>query len=161
MIEFGELINFSFTKTLLTNDTKFIELPVELRDNDYYWRKDKIKSFHYIIEFDELIILSRIIFQKPSKIKFYYYISSEKYGGNLMMENPVICQKGAMKMLDFHYFPCKYVHFVTLNDGNFPLKENIKCYGFNKEIFRAKYGENLLKTIMNKTSKIIYHEDEK
>ena len=66
-----------------------------------------------------------------------------------------------MKMLDFHYFPCKYVHFVTLNDGNFPLKENIKCYGFNKEIFRAKYGENLLQTIMNKTSKIIYHEDEK
>ena len=92
MIDIGDLINFSFTKTLLTKDTKLIELPVELRDNDYYWRKDKIKSYHYIIEFDELIILSRIIFQKPSKIKFYYYISSEKYGGNLMMENPVICQ---------------------------------------------------------------------
>ena len=156
MIDIGDLTNFNFTKELLTNDTKIIDLPAELRDNDYYWRKDKIKSYHFIIEFEEVIILSRIIFQKPSSIKFYYYISLEKNGQYLMMENPISCQKGAMKMLDFHYFPCKFVHFVTLNAEIFPSKENIKCYGFNKEIFRKKYGENLLKTIMNKTSKIIY-----
>ena len=161
MIDIGDLKNFSFTKELLTNDTKIIDLPPELRDNDYYWRKDKIKSYHYIIEFDEVIILSRIIFQKPSRIKFYYYISLEKNGEHLIMENPVSCQKGAMKMLDFHYFPCKYVHFVTLNDENFPSKDNIKCFGFNEEMFRNKYGDSLLKTIMNKTSKIIYHDDEK
>ena len=159
MIDVGELINFSFTQKILTEDTKIIDLPPELRDNDYYWRKDKIKSFHYIIEFEEVIILSRIVFQKPSKVKFYYYISLEKEGDYLMMESPVCCQKGAMKVLDFHYFPCKYVHFVTLNDKIFPSKDIIKCYGFNKEVFRAKYGESLLKTIMNKTSKIIYPED--
>ena len=160
MIDIGELMNFSFTQKLITKDTKKIDLPPELRDKDYYWRKDKIKSYHYIIEFEEIIILSRIIFQKPNRIKFYYYISLEKDGDHLIMENPITCQKGAVKVLDFHYFPCKYVHFVTLNDEKFPSKETIQCYGFNEEFFKIKYGENLLKTIMNKTSKIIYHEDE-
>ena len=161
MIDAGELIDFSFTKEIVTKDTKNIDLPPELRDSDYYWRKDKIKSYHYIIGFDVVIILSRIIFQKPSKIKFYYYISLEKIGEHLMMENPVVCQNGAIKMLDFHYFPCKYVHFITLNDKIFPSKETINCFGFNEELFRAKYGSNLLKTIMDKTSKIIYHDDDK
>ena len=160
MIDIGELMNFSFAKHLVSNDTKKIDLPEELRDNDYYRRKDKINSYHYIIEFDEIIILSRIIFQKPSKIKFCYYISLEKTGEHLKMENEITCQKGAIKMLDFHYFPCKFVHFITLNDQNFPKKETIKCYGFNEEIFKQKYGKNMLETIMNKTSNIIYHSNE-
>ena len=161
MIDKGYLTNFSFSKILLKEDTKDIDIPEEIRDSNYYWRKDKIKSYHYIIEFDEIIILSRIIFQKPSKIKFHYYISLEKTGDHLIMENEAMCQKGAIKMLDFHYFPCKYVHFITLNNENFPSKENIKCYGFNKESFRDKYGNNMLEMIMNKTSKIIYHDKEK
>ena len=115
MTDIGDLMTFSFTQKLLSNDTKNIDLPSELRDNDYYWKKNKIKSYHYLIEFDEIIILSRIIFQKPSMVKFYYYISLERDGEYLIMENPICCQKGAMKMLDFHYFPCKYVHFITLN----------------------------------------------
>ncbi len=158
MTDIGDLMTFSFTQKLLSNDTKNIDLPSELRDNDYYWKKNKIKSYHYLIEFDEIIILSRIIFQKPSMVKFYYYISLERDGEYLIMENPICCQKGAMKMLDFHYFPCKYVHFITLNEGIFPAKDTIKCYGFNKEIFKSKYGDKLFTTIMNKTSKIIYHE---
>ena len=158
MIDIGQLMNFSFSQNLIPEDTKNIDLPKELRDNDYYWRKDKIKSYHYIIEFDEVMILSRIIVKKLNKDKFYYYISLEKIGEHLMMENPVVCQNGAIKMLDFHYFPCKYVHFITLNPQIFPSKETIKCYGFNEEIFKQKYGENMLKTIMHKTSKIIYHD---
>ena len=160
MIDIGELMNFSFTKQLVISDTKIIDLPEELRDNDYYWRKDKINSYHFIIEFDEIIILSRIIFQKPSKTKFYYYISLEKTGQHLKIENEITCQKGAIKMLDFHYFPCKYVHFITLNDQYFPKKETIKCYGFNEEVFKNRYGENMLKIIMYKTSNIIYHAKE-
>ena len=158
MIDIGQLMNFSFSQNLIPEDTKNIDLPKELRDNDYYWRKDKIKSYHYIIEFDEIVILSRIIFEKPSKTKFYYYISLENKGEHLIMDDEISCQKGALKVLDFHYFPCKYVHFITLNPQIFPSKETIKCYGFNEEIFKQKYGENMLKTIMHKTSKIIYHD---
>ena len=158
MIDIGQLMNFSFSQNLIPEDTKNIDLPKELRDNDYYWRKDKIKSYQYIIEFDEIVILSRIIFEKPSKTKFYYYISLEKKGEHLIMDDEISCQKGALKVLDFHYFPCKYVHFITLNPQIFPSKETIKCYGFNEEIFKQKYGENMLKTIMHKTSKIIYHD---
>ena len=158
MIDIGQLMNFSFSQNLIPEDTKNIDLPKELRDNDYYWRKDKIKSYHYIIEFDEIVILSRIIFEKPSKTIFYYYISLEKKGEHLIMDDEISCQKGVLKVLDFHYFPCKYVHFITLNPQIFPSKETIKCYGFNEEIFKQKYGENMLKTIMHKTSKIIYHD---
>ena len=161
LIDKGYLTNFSFNKILLKEDAKDIDIPVEIRDSNYYWRKDKIKSYHYIIEFDEIIILSRIIFQKPSKIKFQYYLSLEKNGDYIIMENEIMCQKGAIKMLDFHYFPCKYVHFITLNNENFPSKENIQCYGFNRDTFRNKYGNNMLEIIMNKTSKIIYHDKEK
>ena len=72
MVEIGELINFSFSQKLLVYDTKNIDVPFELRDVDYYWKKEKIKSYHYIIEFDEVVILSRIVFEKPSDLKFYY-----------------------------------------------------------------------------------------
>ena len=72
MIDIGELINFSFSQKLIPEDSKNIDLPKELRDNDYYWRKNNIKSYHFIIEFDEIVILSRVIFEKPSKTKFYY-----------------------------------------------------------------------------------------
>ena len=85
LIDKGYLTNFSFNKILLKEDTKDIDIPVEIRDNNYYWRKDKIKSYHYIIEFDEIIILSRIIFQKPSKIKFQYYLSLEKNGDYIII----------------------------------------------------------------------------
>ena len=159
MIDIGQLMNFSFSQNLIPEDTKNIDLPKELRDNDYYWRKDKIKSYHYIIKFDEIVILSRIIFEKPSRTKFYYYISLKKKGEHLIMDDEVCCQKGAIKVLDFHYFPCKYVHFITLNPQIFPSKDTIKCYGFNEGIFKQKYGENMLKTIMHKTSKIIYHDN--
>ena len=52
MIEIGELINFAFSQKLLVYDTKDIDMPFELRDVDYYWKKEKIKSYHYIIEFN-------------------------------------------------------------------------------------------------------------
>ena len=85
LIDKGYLTNFSFNKILLKEDAKDIDIPVEIRDSNYYWRKDKIKSYHYIIEFDEIIILSRIIFQKPSKIKFQYYLSLEKNGDYIII----------------------------------------------------------------------------
>ena len=160
MIDIGELINFSFSLKLIPEDSKNIDLPKELRDNDYYWRKNNIKSYHFIIEFDEIVILSRVIFEKPSKTKFYYYISLEKTGEHLNMENGVCCKNGTIKVLDFHYFPCKYVHFITLNPKIFPSQETIKCFGFKELDFRQKYGDNMLKTIMHKTSKIIYHDNE-
>ena len=158
MIDIGELMSFSFSQEILEGDTKLIDMPPELRDSDYYWKKDKIKSYHYIIEFDEVMILSRIIFKKLNKVKFYYYLSLEKYGEHINMDNEICCQNGSIKMLDFHYFPCKYVHCITLNNIDFPSKDTIQCYGFNEEMFRDKYGENMLKIILHKTSKIIYHD---
>ena len=115
-----------------------------------------IKSYHFIIEFDETVILSKIIFEKPSDIKFYYYISLKKNGDYVIMEDETYCKNGALKMIDFHFFPCKYVHFITLNNEPFPPKEKIKCYGFYKDYFREKYGEAMLQMIFHKTSQIIY-----
>ena len=161
MIEIGELINFSFSQRLLVYDTKNIDPPFELRDVDYYWKKEKIKSYHYIIEFDEVVILSRIVFEKPSDLKFYYYISLEKNGDHVIMEDESYCKNGALKMIDFHFFPCKFVHFITLNKEPFPPKKFVKCYGFYKDDFKDKYGEEMLKMIYEKTSKLIYIEDKK
>ena len=156
MIEIGELINFSFSQKLLVYDTKEIDMPFELRDVDYYWKKDKIKSYHYIIEFNETVILSRIIFEKPNDVKFYYYISLEKDGDHVIMEDEMYLKNGAIKMIDFHFFPCKYVHFITLNKGPFPSQKYVKCYGFYKDDFRNRYGEEMLQMIFHKTSNIIY-----
>ena len=156
MIGLGELINFSFSQKLLVYDTKDIDMPFELRDVDYFQKKPKIKSYHFIIEFDETVILSKIIFEKPSDIKFYYYISLKKNGDYVIMEDETYCKNGALKMIDFHFFPCKYVHFITLNNEPFPPKEKIKCYGFYKDYFREKYGEAMLQMIFHKTSQIIY-----
>ena len=161
MIEIGELINFSFSQKLLLHDTKEIDTPVELRDIDYYWKKPRIKSYHYIIEFEDVIILSRIVFEKPNDIKFYYYISLEKNGDHVIMEDESYCRNGALKMLDFHFFPCKYVHFITLNNQPFPPKKNVKCYGFYKKDFKNKYGEEMLQMIFHKTSQLIYTKDKK
>lgn len=161
MIGLGELINFSFSQKLLVYDTKDIDMPFELRDVDYFWKKPKIKSYHYIIEFDDTVILSKIIFEKPSDIKFYYYISLKKNGDYVIMEDETYCKNGALKMIDFHFFPCKYVHFITLNNEPFPPKEKIKCYGFYKDYFREKYGEAMLQMIFHKTSKIIYIDKNK
>ena len=156
MIEIGELINFAFSQKLLVYDTKDIDMPFELRDVDYYWKKEKIKSYHYIIEFNETVILSRIIFEKPNDVKFYYYISLEKNGDHVIMEDEMYLKNGAIKMIDFHFFPCKYVHFITLNKGPFPSKDYVKCYGFYQDDFRNKYGEEMLQMIFHKTSNIIY-----
>ena len=161
MIGLGELMNFSFSQKLLVYDTKDIDMPFELRDVDYFWKKPKIKSYHYIIEFDDTVILSKIIFEKPSDIKFYYYISLKKNGDYVIMEDETYCKNGALKMIDFHFFPCKYVHFITLNNEPFPPKEKIKCYGFYKDYFREKYGEAMLQMIFHKTSKIIYIDKNK
>ena len=156
MIEIGELINFAFSQKLLVYDTKDIDMPFELRDVDYYWKKEKIKSYHYIIEFNETVILSRIIFEKPNDVKFYYYISLEKDGDHVIMEDEMYLKNGAIKMIDFHFFPCKYVHFITLNKEPFPPKQYVKCYGFYKDDFKNKYGEEMLQMIFHKTSNIIY-----
>ena len=156
MIEIGELVNFSFTKELLKSDTKLIPPPIELRGSDYYWKKPKVSSYHYIIEFNESVILSKIVFEKPKDIKYYYYISLEKNGEHIIMEKGTYCRNGALKMMDFHFFPCKYVHFITLNNEPFPERDQIKCYGFYKNIFKDKYGEDMLQMIYNKTSKILY-----
>ena len=156
MFEIGELIDFSFSQKLLEYDTKDIPVPFELRDVDDYWKKEKIKSYHYIIEFNEIVILSRIVLQKPSNIKFYCCVSLEKDGDHVIMEDELYCKNGALKMIDFHFFPCKYVHFITLNKEPFPLKKYVKCYGFYKDVFKNKYGEEMLNMIYNKTSKIIY-----
>ena len=161
MIEIGELMKFSFSQKLLLKDTKEIDTPLELRDVDYYWKKQKINSYHYIIEFKEIIILSRIVFEKPSEIKFYYYISLEENGDHVIMENESCCHDGALKAIDFHFFPCKYVHFITLNNKPFPQKKNIKCYGFFQKDFKEKYGEDMLQMIFHKTSNIIYTNDKK
>ena len=161
MIGLGELIKFSFSQKLIVNDTKDIDMPFELRDVDYFWKKPKIKSYHFIIEFDETVILSKIIFEKPSDIKFYYYISLKKNGDYVIMEDETYCKNGALKMIDFHFFPCKYVHFITLNNEPFPPKEKIKCYGFYKDYFREKYGEAMLQMIFHKTSQIIYIDKNK
>ena len=158
MIEIGELINFSFSQKLLVYDTKEIDAPLESRDNDYYWKKPKITSYHYIIEFDEVVILSRIVFEKPNNNKLYCYISLEKHGDHVIMKDEIYCKNGAIKMIDFHFFPCKYVHFITLNNEPFPLQKNIKCYGFYKDNFKNKYGEEMLQIIFHKTSKIIYND---
>ena len=158
MIGIGELINFNFSQKLLLYDTKEIDLPPELRGVDYYWRKQKVKSYHYIIEFDETVILSRIVFEKPKDIKFLYYISLEKNGDCVLMEDESYCRNGALKMIDFHFFPCKYVHFFTLNNEPFPDKKYVKCYGFYKDEFRDKYGEDMLQMIFHRTSNIIYDE---
>jgi len=159
MIEIGELIKFSFTQKIIKYDTKLIAMPPERRDVNYYWKKPKIKSFHYIIEFDDEVILSRIVFSKPNDVKFYYYISLEENGDHIVMEKETYCKNGALKMMDFHFFPCKYVHFITLNDMPFPKKEQVKCYGFYKNNFKEKYGENMLQMIFNKTSKILYNKN--
>ena len=161
MIGLGELIKFSFSQKLIVNDTKDIDMPFELRDVDYFWKKPKIKSYHFIIEFYETVILSKIIFEKPSDIKFYYYISLKKNGDYVIMEDETYCKNGALKMIDFHFFPCKYVHFITLNNEPFPPKEKIKCYGFYKDYFREKYGEAMLQMIFHKTSQIIYIDKNK
>ena len=159
MIDIVELIKFSFSQKLLLYDTKNIDTPDELKDVDYYWKKPKIKSYHYIIEFDDTVILSKIIFEKPSDIKFYYYISMEKNGDHVIMEDETFCTNGAIKMIDFHFFPCKYVHFITLNNEPFPNKNKIKCYGFYKDYFRDKYGEDMLQKIFHKTSNILYFDN--
>ena len=161
MIGNGELIKFSFSQNVILYDTKEIDMPPELRDVDYYWKKPKIKSYHYIIEFDEEVILSRIIFEKPKDIKFLYYISLKKNRDFVLMEDESYCRNGAMKMIDFHFFPCKYVHFFTLNNEPFPDKKNVKCYGFYKNDFRDIFGEDMLQMIFHKTSKIIYDEIKK
>lgn len=161
MIKNEELIKFTFSLKLLENETKILDTPEDLQNSDDYWKKTKIISNQYSLEFPESIILSRIIFEKPSAVRFTYSISNEEKGTKILMKDKVSCKQGVKKVINFHYLPCKFVYFVILNNQPFPSQEQISCYGFDKEYFKEKYGEEMLKTIYYKTGSIIYDGDKK
>lgn len=154
MIKNGELINFKFKQSILGEEE--IDLPESLRGSDYYWKKPKLKSIHSIIEFDKIIILSRIFISSPTNIRFEYNISIEEKGAQLPLGTDEIYTKNTIKMLDLHYMPCKYVHFYTKGFEPFCSQEHIKCYGFDKETFKERFGDDMLQMIYSKASKIVY-----
>ena len=158
MNEYGNLLNFSYTCKPLSYGKDIFTL-LKRRNIKSYLQKPKNKRFHYIIKFDDVIILSKIEFENRIDSNFRYYISLEENGEQITLDNERYACSGGLKTIYFHFLPCKYVHFITSNNQRLPEKKFIECYGFHKNNFREKYGEEMLRMIYHKTSQIIYQDN--
>lgn len=157
LIKIGDLIKFNFKKKLVDKKTKTIEQPMEERKSEHYWKKTKIKSYRYSLEFDDVVILSRILINKPSSLSFSLEISIDEDDGQfIQISQEERCKQGALKVLDFHFMPCKYVHFTMLNSQPFPEEDKISCYGFTKEVFEKQYGKEMLELVYKNVSGIMF-----
>ena len=156
MIKTRQLEQIFFGQKLLKDETKVIPVSEESRDENYFWKKPTTKSKKYLLEFPEVILLSRIYFIKPKAIKFSLEISLEENGEKILIANQVRCTENAMKVIPVGFLPCKYITITTFNSKPLPKKSNIRCFGMRSSYIERKHGQESVSLLYDKPLEIIY-----
>lgn len=156
MIKTKNLEQIFFSKKKLTNQTKIIPVSEESRDETYFWKKPTTKSYKYLLEFPEIILLSRIYFIKPKPIRFSLEISIDEKGETILIANKVQCTENAMKVINIGFLPCKFITITTFNSQPFPESSNIKCYGLRSDYIHKKHGKESVQLLYDNPKEIIY-----
>jgi hypothetical protein len=156
MIKTRLLEQFYFSKKRIDSETQLVPPSEDSRDENYYWKKPKIYLYQYKLEFPETILLSRIIFIKPSPVRFSLEISNNENENYIMINKRIQCTNNAMKFINIGWLPCRFIRFITQNDKAFPPASKIKCYGYKQDFIEKKHGKEMAQLFFNKPSYILY-----
>jgi predicted nucleic acid-binding Zn finger protein len=156
MIKTKNLERFYFSKKHLKGETRIVPISEKQRDADYYWKKPTTESHKYMLEFSNIILLSRIYFMKPSAMNISIEISVEENDKYILISNNIQCTENAMKVINVGFIPCKYIKITTHNGKNFSESSNIHCYGLKREYIENRHGKESANILYDKAGEIIY-----
>lgn len=156
-----KLIDYSIIKPLEFKIIRYIDdgfyniVDNSVRRN-LNWKNEVILEQSTVLDFGELLMLSRIHFNKCKIMNIKLEVSEKEEGPFINLFKEMIIITGGIKVLKIGNIPCRYIKLTVLKGSPIQDFKRLECYGLTQTQMKEIYNDEMLKLLLYNTYNLIY-----